>query len=36
MAGESEKNQADWFAEFKKVNKTGSSGKPDSTPTGTK
>ena len=41
MAGDSEKTQSDWFAEFKKVNKgagatPASGGKPDSTPTGSK
>ena len=41
MAGDSEKNQSDWFAEFKKINKNGGSppatgSKADSTPTGSK
>jgi len=39
MAGDTDKNQADWFAEFKKINKgtgTAPGGKSDSTPTGSK
>jgi len=37
MATDSGKNQADWFAEFKKINKGAPQGtKSDSTPTGTK
>jgi hypothetical protein len=40
MAGDSEKNQSNWFSEFKKVNKTNSAPaertKPDPTPTGGK
>jgi hypothetical protein len=38
MAGDTDKNQSDWFAEFKKVNKSGApvGGKTDSTPTGSK
>ncbi|MBI3855364.1 MAG: PilZ domain-containing protein [Planctomycetes bacterium] len=39
MAGGPDKNQSDWFAEFKKVNKgapPGTPSKPDSTPAGAK
>ena len=36
MATDSEKNQSDWFAEFKKVNKSGPSSAPEPTPTGSK